>query len=214
MNKFVFKIAIDFSMAVLLLLIMSFQSTGQMLHEYFGVALTILFITHNILNLSWYKNIFKGRYNKKRAFQTCVNAVMIVFMAMAVISGIAMSGYAFSFLNIGISTGTARKLHLFSVYWAFVFMSLHLGIHSQMLLALTKRINISKLILKIIAFVLAIFGAYVFYNNNLFSYMFLQSEFAFFDFGKNIFIVLIENIGLMTFWALMAHYILKLISKK
>ena len=56
------KMGIDVLMTVLLLGLMACQVTGQLFHEWFGAGMLVLFIAHNILNIRWYGNLFKGKY--------------------------------------------------------------------------------------------------------------------------------------------------------
>ena len=71
--KMKIKRGIDFLMTVLLLLLMSYQITGQKLHEWFGTGMLVLFLLHNILNIRWYGSLFKGKYTLLRAMQTLIN---------------------------------------------------------------------------------------------------------------------------------------------
>ncbi|MBR7070971.1 MAG: hypothetical protein IKI29_02255 [Clostridia bacterium] len=69
MNK---KIA-DACMTVLLLCLMAYQVTGEALHEWFGIGMTVLLIVHHILNRKWYAALFKGKYNAYRVITVIVN---------------------------------------------------------------------------------------------------------------------------------------------
>lgn len=69
-TKMKIKMGIDFLMTVLLFLLMSYQITGQKLHEWFGTGMLVLFLLHNILNIRWYGSLFKGKYTLLRAMQT------------------------------------------------------------------------------------------------------------------------------------------------
>ena len=60
------KIIVDILMTALLMLVMGYQFWGDKAHEYLGVAMFVLFVLHHILNSSWHKNLFKGRYNRQR----------------------------------------------------------------------------------------------------------------------------------------------------
>ena len=55
-------------MTVLLVCLMAYQVTGEALHEWFGIGMTVLVIVHQILNRKWYSALFQGRYlnNRKR----------------------------------------------------------------------------------------------------------------------------------------------------
>lgn len=64
--KMIIKLCIDFVMTVLLLLLMAYQIVGEKLHEWFGAGMLVLFIAHNILNIRWYANLFKGKYKPVR----------------------------------------------------------------------------------------------------------------------------------------------------
>lgn len=66
------KMGIDILMTALLLDLMAYQITGQALHEWFGAGMFVLFIAHNILNIRWYGNLFKGKYRLLRIIQTVV----------------------------------------------------------------------------------------------------------------------------------------------
>ena len=57
------KMIADVCMTVLLLCLMAYQVTGEVLHEWFGIGMTAVLILHHILNRKWYAALFKGRYN-------------------------------------------------------------------------------------------------------------------------------------------------------
>ncbi len=57
------KRIVDAAMTVLLLLLMAYQVTGEMAHEWIGMGMTVLVIIHQILNRKWYGALFKGKYN-------------------------------------------------------------------------------------------------------------------------------------------------------
>lgn len=204
--KFVFKIIIDIVMSIIMLFIMAFQVTGQQAHEWLGMAMFILFFIHNFLNIKWYKNIFKGKYKAIRIFQTVVNTSLILTMICTMFSGIVMSEYSFAFLNIDGNLAIARKVHMASTYWCFLFMSIHIGLHWGMVVSMTKRLNINALILKILSAIIALYGAYSFFSNKIFNYMFLINEFAFFDYEKSSVVVIIQYLAMMGLWIFIAYY--------
>lgn len=61
----------DIIMTGNLLFLMALQVTQQFAHEWLGIAMTVLFIVHHIMNYKYYKTIFKGKYNTRRG--TCDN---------------------------------------------------------------------------------------------------------------------------------------------
>ena len=78
--KMKIKMGIDFLMTVLLFLLMSYQITGQKLHEWFGTGMLVLFLLHNILNIRWYGSLFKGKYTLLRTMQTLINISVLISM--------------------------------------------------------------------------------------------------------------------------------------
>ena len=54
----VIKRIVDAAMTVLLLFLMAYQLTGEMLHEWIGIGITVLVIIHQILNRKWYGVLF------------------------------------------------------------------------------------------------------------------------------------------------------------
>ena len=185
--KMKIKMGIDFLMTVLLFLLMSYQITGQKLHEWFGTGMLVLFLLHNILNIRWYGSLFKGKYTLLRAMQTLINISVLISMLCLGFSGIVLSRHIFAGLPIQGPMATARTMHLAASYWGFVLMSIHLGFHWSMVLGLFRRLcNRKKTpaafvwLMCFIAIFIAGYGAYCFHKENILSYMFLKQEFVFF----------------------------------
>ncbi len=214
------KMGIDASMTVLLLLLMDYQITGQELHEWFGAGMLVLFLLHNILNIRWYGNLFKGKYTLLRVTQVIINFSVLASMLFLGFSGIVMSRHVFAELPVHGSMATARTLHLAVSYWGFVLMSIHLGFHWSMLLGMFGRLwgrkkkpAVSVWLMRFIAVFIAGYGAYCFYKNNLVSYMFLKQEFVFFGFEQSTISVFTEYIAMMGLWIFISFYVVKGISK-
>ncbi len=60
-------------MTVLLLCLMTYQVTGEVLHEWIGIGMTVLVIIHQIHNRKWYGAIFKGKHNALRLTTTVIH---------------------------------------------------------------------------------------------------------------------------------------------
>ena len=116
--KMKIKMGIDFLMTVLLFLLMSYQITGQELHEWFGAEMLVLFLLHNILNIRWYGSLFKGKYTLLRAMQTLINISVLISMLCLGFSGIVLSRHIFAGLPIQGPMATARTMHLAASYCA------------------------------------------------------------------------------------------------
>lgn len=218
--KMKIKMGIDASMTVLLLLLMAYQITGQELHEWFGIGMLVLFLLHNILNIRWYGNLFKGKYTLLRVMQVIINFSVLASMLCLGFSGIVMSRHVFAELPIHGPMATARTMHLAASYWGFVLMSIHLGFHWSMILGMfgrlwgrTKMPAAFTWLLRFIAVFIAGYGAYCFHKENIVSYMFLKQEFVFFDFERSAVSVFTEYISMMGFWVFISFYAMKRIGK-
>ena len=61
------KRAVDGLMVLLLPLLMAEALFGQELHEWLGTGMLVLFLVHHLLNRSWWKTFWRGRYTPVRA---------------------------------------------------------------------------------------------------------------------------------------------------
>ncbi|MBQ2597514.1 MAG: DUF4405 domain-containing protein [Oscillospiraceae bacterium] len=123
------RLIVDALLLLLLLCLMSCQVTGEALHEWGGVAMTLTVIVRQILNRRWYAAIFKGKHNACRALTTLVNVLLFAAMLATAFCGMAMSGYAVPFLYWPGGVSLVRPGHLAMSHWAFLLMGLHLGLH-------------------------------------------------------------------------------------
>lgn len=218
--KMKIKMGIDVSMTVLLLLLMAYQIAGQELHEWLGVGMLAPFLLHNILNIRWYGNLFKGKYTLLRVMQVTVNISVLASMLCLGFSGIVMSRHVFAELSIHGPMATARTMHLAASYWGFVLMSIHLGFHWSMVLGMFRRLWGRKKtpaafvwLIRFIVIFIAGYGAYCFHKENIVSYMFLKQEFVFFDFEQSAVSVFAEYIAMMGLWVFISFYAVKGIRK-
>lgn len=72
-----------------LLALMAYQVVGNVLHDWFGAGMLVLFIVHNILNYKWYASFFKGKYKPQRVFSVMVNIAVLAVMLCLGYSGIS-----------------------------------------------------------------------------------------------------------------------------
>ena len=213
--KTVVKVSADFAMTVLLLLLMTYELIGQAAHEWIGIAEFALFVFHHILNRSWLKNLFHGKYTPMRIMQTITAAGVLLAMIGSAVSGVILSRYALAFLPIEGGRAFARTLHLLSAYWGFALMGFHLGLHLAMLTALAaKRFKPPKAAvwaLRCLAVGIAAYGIYAFLHRGIPGYMFLQNQFVFFDHDEPLALFLADYAAIMGLFALVGHYSSKLI---
>ena len=101
---------------------------------------------------------------------------------------------------------------MLSAYWGFVLMSLHLGLHWNMMLGVagkavkgTSKVRIC--ILRIAATVVATYGMYAFVKRDIGNYMLLRIHFVFFDYDEPLFFFLLDYMAVMGLFIFMGHYL-------
>ncbi len=213
-NKKIVKMIIDALMLIIILLEFSKLYTGQLLHEAFGVALLILFIIHNILNINFYKNILKGNYNLLRVITTTTNILFLICMLLTIILGIPISSELFKELKLNGNT-TIRKLHTILGYWNLILLSIHLGFHFKIIFAKLKnkikdKKNIKNLFY-MVELIIVIFGIKTMRDINLGAYLIGKSSFAI---PTNIILSLLNNFITVISISILAYNFEKLLLKK
>ena len=189
------KIVIDIAMLLLLPVMMQYMLTEQELHEQLGVLMAVLFILHHVLNLSWIKNLFRGKYTAVRAFANAVNVLLLADMVLLAFSGImmsGMSGYVFEFLHLDGDRELYKKLHMLGAYWGFAFMSFHLGQHWGYVAGMFRKYfprmtwKTGLWVSRGIVLLTAIYGLSAFIRQNMARYLFLKTAAIYFDEKKHI----------------------------
>ena len=209
------RIIIDIIMFILFIILMGYHITGNKAHEILGVITFVFFILHHIVNIKWYKTLFKGKYNFYRVFQIIIDTFLFVAMIGIIVSSIIISSNVFSFFNIK-TTMFARNLHMISTSWAFVLMAIHLGLHLNIMLSkFTKKMKNStfEYVYYLIMALFIIFGIYSFIDNELFKDMFLVNKFKFFDYQESPYIYYLKTLFIILSISLITYIILKIVKR-
>ena len=202
---------VDIIMTLLLLMSMSYELIGSvfekffgidayeygaLIHEYVGTAFILVVFFHLWLNRKWLMNIFNGKYNPARAVLVISDLVLIADIILILISGIMMSRVlSLDFSDESLGMSFARTAHMLASYWGYVIMSFHVGLHVKKFPA--------------ILFIPALYGIYAFFKRQIHEYMFLITEFAFFDFDEPLIFFFIDYICVMILFAFAGFFIMK-----
>lgn len=218
--KAIIKLSVDILMTLALLFLMGYHLWGELLHEWVGAGILLLFIAHHILNGHWHKSLFKGKYNTMRILTLCIDILVLVSMLAQMYSGIVMSRYVFDFLPGTDGMSLARRLHILGAYWGYIFLSLHLGLHWNMILRISckaagikNKSKIRSIIAFIAGLVIAGYGVLVFISRDFLTYLLLKSEFVFLDYSESKILFYIDYLALMGLCIFIAHYCTKMIKK-
>ena len=90
-TKMIGKLCVDIAMLSVLVLLLAEERTGLAAHMLLGAGILVLVLIHNLLNLSWWGALSKGRYSHRRWFHTAVNLLLPVDLLAAVISGLCFA---------------------------------------------------------------------------------------------------------------------------
>ena len=210
------KRAVDVMMTAALLFLMGYQFWGEKAHEWVGAGIFVLFVAHHALNWRWYKSLFRGKYSPMRIFQIGVDMLTFLSMAVLMYSSIVLSRYVFAFLPIESGLALARRLHILGSYWGFLMMSLHLGLHWNMVLGMIKRKKTAvpryvHVVCFILGLAVVLYGTWVFVKRDFSTYLFLKNEFVFLDYEESKILYYLDYLSLMGTCIFISHYIGKIL---
>ena len=212
-KRFTAKILIDIGMTICLLLLMPYSLLSETAHEWIGMVMLVLFISHHILNHKWVTSVRKGKYNAFRVIQTVLVIIMLILIMGSMISGILLSNHIFKWIKISGTYMTARQIHMFCAYWGLVVMSLHLGFHWNIAVAMVGRLWEHPSVIRTwaarsVATTIAGYGLYAFYRRQIGDYLIMRMHFVFYDYEKGIFPFLLDYLAVMILIAFIGYYCL------
>ena len=212
------KIAVDAAMSVSMLLLMAYGLVGEAAHEWIGMGMFALSVAQHVLNRRWINAVPRGRYTPLRIVQTALAGLIFLCMVGSMISGIALSRHVFAFLPRHGGYELAGKLHILCAFWAFVLMSLHLGMHWNMLLAMArKHLQPSKIrtwALRIAGYSFAAYGVVTFVRRDVGLYLLLKSHFVFFDYSEPLIAFLLDYLAVMSLFVLAGYWLARALRPK
>lgn len=211
-SKGILRIITDIGMTVLLMLLMAFELVGRTAHEWIGMGLFVLFIIHHVLNKKWSQNLFHGKYHLFRGLQTILTFLVFVTMLGSFASAILISREVFAFLPFQGGRAFGRTLHMLCAYWGFMFMSLHLGFNWNTILGMVDRMKkkdsrIRSFVLRITGIGIALYGIRAFFYREMPTYLFLQTEFVYFDFNEPLLFFFLDYLAIMGFFIFVGYYL-------
>ncbi len=210
--KLAVKLSVDDLMTLSLLFLMGYQFWGDTAHEWVGAGMFALFVAHHLLNLNWHKRLFMGRYTPARITMLCIDLLVLLAMLALMYSGIVLSRHVFAFLPIQSGLALARRLHILGAYWGYILMSLHLGLHWNMILTMAaKPFHMAPSMPRkeaafLLSALIAAYGVFVFIRRDFLTYMLLRNEFVFLDFNESKLLFYLDYLTLMGLCIVLAHY--------
>ena len=194
------KQIVDIAMVVVLPFLMTYELIGEATHEILGIAMLVLVVTHHLLNRSWHTHLLRGKYSLQRAVMTAMDTLLFVLLILQAVSGIMMAKHTFGFLPHVGRRSIARTIHMTGAYWSFSLMCVHAGFH---MLPLVRKLQKRPAWRKIAAVgvLISIYGVYALVKRQLPGYMFMQIQFAFFDYDEPLVFFLLDCLMIMMVFA-------------
>lgn len=148
-----------------------------------------------------------------RIVQTAVNILLLLVVLGCMLSGIFASQFIFDVGN-GSTIEFGRFLHLVTTAWAFVLMSVHLGLHWTKFMGIAKKISMSQTskkvssrIFRVLVLALCVYGVYLFIDRRFWEALFhlidYQKEY---DKSKTFFGYLAESAVLSAMFISITYY--------
>ena len=205
------RMSIDITMTILSIILMggNYLFPADIVHEILGMGLFVLWGVHIALNRRWYSAIFRGKYNPYRVMQTVINCCILICTIFLMISGIILSNQLFTFLGIEKGLGFARIAHLLASHWYYLFMSLHIGLHTGRLFQ-----NVAaKIFPRIILVLVCAYGLYAFIARGVWKYLILRQQFFFFDLERGYVLFILDYISIIILFSTILHLIASRLKK-
>ena len=213
------KITVDIGMTVSLLFLMPYSMIGETAHEWIGILMFALFVIHHVLNRRWLMAVGRGKYTCFRMVQTFLVVAMLILMMGSMVSGIILSNHLFKAVKLKGFSMEARRVHMFCAYWGFLIMSVHLGMHWNMVIAMMGRLfqkpsTVRKWLVRTAGFGVAGYGAYAFYKRQIGDYLLMKMHFVFYDYTEKTIFFMADYLAIMIFMAMAGYYMGKWLKGK
>ncbi len=177
-RKIICKLWLDGVMLLTLIFLMGFPAGGRKAHVWAGSAMLVLLVLHHVLNIDWHKRLTKGRYTSARRRSLVLMGFLFLTAGALIFSSLSLAHHVYPG-----GRQLVKSLHMLGAYWGFLFMSFHLGMYWDRIIAMAKKWSfLSPLFAGRLGFLLsagiALYGVYAFFVLHFPTYLFLQTHFA------------------------------------
>ncbi len=192
----------------IIILLMANQMLGPgLIHELLGMLLLILVIFHMSINRRWWQYIIPQL--KTAPLKTLTTLGLTISIVLAIISGLIISRHLFFFKSLLSLMPVMRIIHHYSVYWVLLFTALHIGVHGYILMHqfnVFQRIHTLPTFVKtMLALTVIGYGAYAFWYEALYMYLFFQMPYTYFDFNQPLGEFFLNYVSISGLFAIMAY---------
>jgi len=148
-NRNFTKLALDIGIFVAFLVAMAPRFSGMTIHEWLGVAFGGSIIAHLLLNWSWIAQVTKRLFGKVQwsaRLNYILNALLFIDMTVIIFTGLMISEAVLPTFGLSAMHGGAWKmLHSQAADLSVFIVGLHVALHWQWIVNMTKRFLIAPL---------------------------------------------------------------------
>jgi hypothetical protein len=170
---------LDLIMVIPLPFLMSYSLVEETAHEWLGIATILVFFLHGIFHFQWYKKIRIGIHSTLHTLFVVINSLLFLDIFLLLYTGFNLSANFFVPRFHNSFESIAPVLHLCCSHWGLVLMSIHLGLHGNLISSILKKKKSQK-ILFYIGSLISLFGIYAFLKNQFLTYLFPLSTSIFY----------------------------------
>lgn len=209
-------LGLDAVMVLFFLSSLAFRITGRAPHEWIGLFLCALFCIHTVINLDWYRKLFKGRYALGRLAKTLTNLALLTAMAVLCTSGILNSRHVFGFSQY-VDGMIVRQVHSVTAYWGLVLIGIHIGLQWKKIMGVfckatgaSGESRIMVFMLRALALLIVTCGIWASFDRDMGSKLFLGFSFDFWEPDRPILLFYTGHLAIMAVYAFVAYHALRL----
>ena len=189
-------------MSAVLVATMATALVQEVPHEWLGMALFVLMVSHAVLNRKWLLGVMRSRRKASYALHLVLIVGLLVCLVGMIASSLVLSKHVFGFLPALPGASWARRIHMLFSYWMFVLAFAHSGLHVRV----PRRMAPWKLwFLRVAAVAVGAYGAYAIVQLGMFAYLTGQVQFAMVDFNTPLAITFLRYAGVAALVAIVFH---------
>lgn len=176
------------------LLLMPYSQIGSRFHEWLGLIAIVGMAYHLYIQRHWFSRLWHGPYPVFRVVQSLLNVGLLACLVGITISALIITKHTIPNHGWGLPHRLAKMVHLFSAYWGFLLVGLHIGFHGPYLL---QRLGVIGRMVRWGVGLATLYGVYAFIQLDIASYMTGQQHFAFFDLESSPWVTVAQYVAVL-----------------
>lgn len=189
---FLWRLALDASVAGLLLFAFAYFWQGNAAHEWAGAGIFLLLAVHNLFHRRWWAGLGKRPVARRGRFNTALTLVLLAGMLVLLGTSLVISETLFAGLRLA-DDFSARQVHAGIAYWLLLIVAVHLGLRWPLLMGVARKLlgiarpnAVRTLALRLIALATAVQGVFSAQVLDLRSRLLLQMSLDWWNFEASV----------------------------